>query len=261
MAKSRSRLLHSTRSAEPPTSDETAVANDRSTLFNQLALLFVVLTPLALIVYLVIFLFPQLPINPLPPIKAGQVAIAGPTRTPVETSRPTRTPHPTNTPTPTATPAATDTPTVIVIVTVKPGSTRTRVPTATPIGPRTAVPTRSVFNYTAELIYQHHQLYGSSWAGMAGLVFDANLKHQQNIDVHAWGDAPLGVNGQESLSGTYPQYGPSGWEFQVADKPVFGTWHVQLVDDQGTPLSNVVDVVMQGDSRANLAYIIFQQNH
>ncbi len=261
MAKPRFQLFNSTRSAEPPAGDEAAIAKDRSTLFNQLALLFVVLTPLAVIVYLAIFLFPQLPINPLPPIAVGQVVPAGPTRTPTETSTPTRTPHPTNTPTPTSTSAPTDTPTVVVSVTVKPGSTRTPVHTATPSGPRTATPTRSPFNYTAELTYQHHQLYGSSWAGMAGLVFDANLKHQPNIDVHAWGDAPLGPVGQDALSGTYPQYGPSGWEFKVADNPVFGTWHVQLVDDKGNPLSDVVDVVMQGDSRANLAYIIFQQNH
>ncbi len=259
MAKSRSQLFNSARSAEPPTGDEAAVAKDRSTLFNQLALLFVVLTPLALIVYLAIFLVPNLPINPLPPIVVGQVVPAGPTRTPTETSTPTRTPHPTNTPTPTSTPAPTDTPTVIV--TVRPGSTRTPTPTAKPIGSRTVTPTRAPFNYTAELIYQYNQNYGVVWGGIAGVVLDPNLKHQQNINVHAWGDPPLGPDGQLAVSGTFPRYGLSGWEFTLDSKPAFGNWHVQLVDDNGKPLSEVVDIVMKGDPHANMAYIIFQQNH
>jgi hypothetical protein len=260
MAKSRSRLFNPARSAEPPTGDEAAVAKDRSALFNQLALLFVALTPLVLIVYVLIFVFPQLPINPLPPIAVAQVAPTEPTRTPTKTSTPTRTPHPTNTPTPTSTPAPTATPTIVV--TVKLGSTRTHVPSATPSGPRTATPTRSPFNYTAELIYQKAQLvYTVNWEGLAGLVLDPQLKHQPNIEVHAWGDPPLGPNGQDVLSGAYDRYGPSGWEFTLSDKLIFGTWHVQLVDDSGNPLSEIVDIVMQGDPRANLAFIIFYQNH
>lgn len=259
MAKSRIRLFNQARSSDPAKADAAVVARDRSMLFNQLALLFVVLTPLVLIVYGLIFIFPQLPINPLPPIQIAQPAQVNPvpTRVPTGTSTPTRTLHPTNTPTATPTPEPSGTPTLSgsVKTTLRPGST------ATPSGPRTPTVTRSPFNYTAELIYQRAQLYGSNWAGVAGLVLDSELRHLQNIGVHAWGDDPLGPDGQFVLSGTYVQYGPSGWEFTLGDKPAFGTWHVQLIDDNNNPLSSVVDIVMNGDPRANLAYIIFEQNH
>jgi hypothetical protein len=105
-------------------------------------------------------------------------------------------------------------------------------------------------------------LYGVNWAGIAGRVFGPNLKGEQiNIIVHAWGDAPLGSQGITVTSGTKTAYGPSGWEFYLGDKPAFGKWHVQLLADDGQPLSAVIDLEMKGDPRANLAYVLFNQNH
>ena len=92
-------------------------------------------------------------------------------------------------------------------------------------------------------------------------MLDPNLKHQPNIDVRAWGDPPLGPDGQTLPSGTFVQYGLSGWQFTLGDKPMSGKWHVQLVDEKGSPLSPVVDIEMNSDPSSNLAYIIFQQNH
>ena len=62
-------------------------------------------------------------------------------------------------------------------------------------------------------------------------------------------------------SGTAPQYGPSGWEFTLGDHPIAGKYHVQVLGPVGEPLSPVIDIELQGDPRANLAYIIFRQNH
>jgi len=270
MAKSRIRLFNQARAAKSPaTTDGTdapdrVVAKDRSALFNQLAFLMLIVTPVVLIYYLLIFFVPQIPLNPFQPIAAVQPITIVPvaTLTPTLTATPTRTPHPTNTPTPTATPGPTASPTISVSIRI----TGTRAPGTTPptapavIGTPTA--TRSPFNYTAELNYQKAQLvYTANWQGIAGLVFDPQLKHQPNILVHAWGDPPLGETGQDILSGTFDRYGPSGWEFTLGDKLASGTWHVQLVDDNGQPLSDAVEVVMQGDPRANLAFIIFRQNH
>jgi hypothetical protein len=109
------------------------------------------------------------------------------------------------------------------------------------------------------LIYQRAQLYGVNWAGIAGVVFGLDKAYQPNIDVHAWGDAPLGPDGQTWPSGIAPQYGPSGFEFKLGNRPAFGKWRVQLVDADGAPLSDVVEIEMQGDPLSNLAYLIFRQ--
>ena len=245
MAK-RVRWFNQSRSESKDDAPQLKVAKDRTNLLNQLTLLFIVLTPIVFVCYLLILIDPQLPINPLPPIvpqSAVQITFP-PTIPPTPSVTPTRTPRPTNTSTPT--PPATSTP-------VPGASTSAAIETPTP--------TQSPFNYTFELNYQRAQLYGTSWAGIAGLVLAPDLKHQPNIDVHAWGDAPLGADGQTVVSGTYPQYGPSGWEFTLGDKPAFGKWNVQLVDQDGNPLSPIVEVEMRGDPSANLAYIIFRQNH
>jgi hypothetical protein len=79
--------------------------------------------------------------------------------------------------------------------------------------------------------------------------------------VKAWGDAPLGAEGQLLPSGTAPQYGPSGWEFTLGDRPVNGKYNVQLLGSNGEAISPIVEIDLKGDPRANLAYIIFRQNH
>jgi hypothetical protein len=215
--------------------------------------------------YLLIFLIPTLQLNPFPPYSAVLATFAPtltpqptytPTRTPTNTSTPTNTPRPTWTPTSTATPR----PTLDLKTTGTPRgflATRTATPTTTP----TAGPTKSPFNYTAEVLYQRAQLYGTNWSGIAGLIFGLDLKHQTGIGVKAWGDEPLGPTGQLLPSGTATQYGPSGFEFTLGDKPISGKYNVQLLGSNGEPISPIVEIELRGDPRANLAYIIFRQNH
>ena len=38
-------------------------------------------------------------------------------------------------------------------------------------------------------------------------------------------------------------------------------YNVQLLGPNGEPISPIVEIELKGDSRANLAYIIFRQNH
>lgn len=236
--------------------------------YNRLAALLLLLTPVMFVCYLLIFLSPTLPLNPFPPKANAQVRVTlAPTLTPQPTYTPTRTPTntgtPTNTPRPTWTLVATATrrPTLDLTTTGTPrGSllaTRTPTPTATP----TIGPTKSPFNYTAEVLYQRAQLYGTNWSGIAGLIFGLDLKHQPGIGVQAWGDEPLGPDGVLLPSGTASQYGPSGWEFTLGDKPISGKYHVQLYGSTGEPISPIVEIELKGDPRANLAYVIFRQNH
>lgn len=238
----------------------------QSVWYNRLALLLLLLTPVVFLCYLLIFLIPTSPLNPFPPYAQAMATFAPTltaqptytgTPTPTSTSTPTNTPRPTWTPTLTATPRRT----LNLKITGTPrGSflaTRTSTPTATP----TSGPTKSPFNYTAEVLYQRAQLYGSNWSGIAGLIFGLDLKHQPGIGVKAWGAEPLGPAGQLLPSGIAPQYGPSGFEFTLGDKPISGNYNVQLLGPTGEPISPIVEIELQGDPRANLAYIIFRQNH
>ncbi len=50
-------------------------------------------------------------------------------------------------------------------------------------------------------------------------------------------------------------------KLKLDNKPAFGTWNLQLLADDGQPLSPVIEIEMKGDPRANLAYVIFYQNH
>jgi len=276
MAKRRIRLFNQSRQVEPVAdaqADAVTVAKDRTQLFNQLTLLLLVLTPIVLLCYLSILLFPTMPLNPLPPVAALPPAVIPPTSTPTTTPTVTPTPRPTNTPTelPTSTPTPTEAPTELPTSTPEPTVAGRRTeptlppsltPSSTPTPIVTLSVTKSPFNYTAEVLYQYNQLYGVNWAGIAGRVFGLNLKGElTNIVVRAWGDDPLGEDGLMRASGTATQYGPSGWEFRLGDKPAFGKWNVQLLTDDGQPLSPVVEIEMKGDPRANLAYVIFQQNH
>jgi hypothetical protein len=250
---------------EPPPAQPRRRKQKQSVWYDRLALILLLLTPVVLGCYLLIFMIPGLPLNPFPPYSQAMATFAPtltpqptytPTRTPTNTSTPTNTPRPTRTPTDTATPR----PTLNLTITGTPRNflaTRTPTPSATP----TLGPTKSPFSYTAEVLYQRAQLYGSNWSGIAGLIFGLDLKHQPGIGVKAWGDDPLGSEGQLLPSGTATQYGASGFEFTLGDKPVSGKYNVQLLDANGAPISPIVEIDLKGDPRANLAYIIFRQNH
>jgi hypothetical protein len=237
--------------------------------YDRLAVLLLLITLVVFVCYLLIFLNPASPLNPFPPYSLALATLA-PTLTPQPTY--TRTPTPTDTPTPTNTPRPTWTPTLTATPRPTLNLTRTATPrgfvasptptsSPTPTTTPTPGPTKSPFNYTAEVLYQRAQLYGTNWSGMAGLIFGLDLKHQPGIGVKAWGDAPLGLTGQLLPSGTAPQYGPSGFEFTLGDRPISGKYNVQLLGSNGEPISPIVEIELNGDPRANLAYIIFRQNH
>lgn len=234
------------------------MSDSRSRFFNALAQVLLILTVLLMIYYAIVLVAPGIFLNPFPPLARVAVVPAGtpgPTNTPTVTPTSTRTPRPTNTST--LPPTLTSTPGVTQTVT----GTRTPLPTPTFGPPPTATPTLAPFNYVARVEYQRAVNYGVNWAGIAGYVFGLDHKHQTNIVVRAWGDAPLGLQGQETASGIATQWGISGFEFNLGDKPATGAWSVQLLGDDGQPLSDVVHIRMDGDPRTNLALIWFEQNH
>jgi hypothetical protein len=222
--------------------------DSRTRLYNTLTLALLALSAVACAVYAVLFVAAPRSIAALPTETLGPIVTPTPSRTPRPTNTLTHTPGPSNTPT--ATP--------VITVTLTGRETRTRTPTPGPT--HTPSPTLSPFNYVASVEYQR-SIYGQNWAGIAGLVYGLDGKHQTNILVRAWGDPPLGSDGLEIPSGIAVQYGVSGFEFTLGDKPVEGKWSVQLIGDDGMPLSDVIPVEMNSDPRLNLAYIVFMQNH
>ena len=226
------------------------MTSSRARLYNTLTLLFLALALGLFVIFTLIFLTAP----PTPGIAALPTSTPGPPAAPTATPTPSRTPRLTNTAThtPTPSPLPSDTPAG------EAAAEGTDAGAATPS--LTPTPTLSPFNYVADVEYTRSQ-YGLNWAGVAGLVYGLDGKQQTNIVVRAWGDPPLGEQGQESASGLAPQYGVSGWEFTLGSSPVSGTWHVQLMGDDGRPLSDAIAIEMTGDPRQNLAYISFIQNH
>jgi hypothetical protein len=233
------------------------MTHSRARLFNTLTLVFLGLTGLVTLWYVVIFIAPTA-LNPFPPIGVASAPTDTPTATPPRTLTPTSTVRPTNTPTSTPTPSPTLTATPAITRTLTGRETPT--PSATSGPSPTATWTQSPFNYVAEVQYSRSN-YGLNWAGIAGLVIGIDGVQQTNILVRAWGGPPLGAEGTQTTSGLAPQYGVSGFEFTLGDRPVTGRWNVQLVADDGNPLSDAIEVVLESDPRANLAFVIFEQNH
>ena len=226
--------------------------DSRARLYNTLTLALLALSAVVCAAYAVLFVAAPRSIAALP------TETLGPIGTPTVTPTPSRTPRPTNTSTHTPRPSDTPTATPVITVTLTGRETRTRTPTPGPT--HTPSPTLSPFNYVASVEYQR-SIYGQNWVGIAGLVYGLDGKHQTNILVRARGDPPLGSDGLEIPSGIAVQYGVSGFEFTLGDKPVIGRWNVQLIADDGKPLSDVIPVEMNSDPRLNLAYIVFVQNH
>ncbi|MEM9777142.1 MAG: hypothetical protein AAF902_21360, partial [Chloroflexota bacterium] len=55
-------------------------------------------------------------------------------------------------------------------------------------------------------------------------------------------------------------YGPSGWEQFIFNKPVERSFNIQLETVSGTPVSEVYRVQSVDDCNRNLLYFIFIQN-
>jgi len=247
---------------------------------NVLAAVFLALSVVLLGWIVVIAVNPYGSLNPFPPTpltgsaNLGQLTpiVLTPTATSTkELATPTSEagtsvppPSPEVTPTETHTPAPSpalgghseSTPPAILTLT----PTVVLTPTATAsVTPRPS-PTRSVFTYTASILYQVHPVQVCDWMGVAGTVTDRQGKPALGAFVHVWG---LGDVDQTVAAGDQPNYGASGWEVRLARAQIVGAWNVQLIAAPETkiPLSDIYTVSMPGDCKKNLVRVNFQQNH
>ena len=205
--------------------------------FWGLTFVFIALTLLVGGVYLLIFIYPWVPLNPFPP--PTKVAALGTTPTPespefVLTFPPTWTPTPTFTPTSTPTPTPTFTPTPTSTPTPTPTLTPTFTPTPRPPTPTptpTPIPPYEPADWAAGP--------NCHWRGVYGVIWDSNGLPRAGVYVKIWDQAGHTVTaGPTDADGRYSIYIP-------ADALQDGIWMLQVVEN-GRPASAPWGVAVGG---------------
>lgn len=231
-------------------------------LWNGLTLLTMLAILASVVVMLVIFNDPKSAVNPFPPPEPPAALVL-----PTITTSPTATHTPTMTPTteiifvPTETPTAVLSPTVeVLVIPATPSAGQPVVPTAVETSTG-----KFAFELTAPPQGLSAALYDPNrdceWMGVAGRVFDNEGRPVKGIRVSVKGYLGFTKIDMLSLSGTALQYGPSGYEFTLADVPTASTQRLtlQLFDQSDLPLSPEVVFDTYADCETNLILIDFKQ--
>jgi hypothetical protein len=223
---------------------------------NQLALVFLGLSAVILVCYLIIFLFPAVPLNPWPPIAQSQPITPIPTQTPKPTLPATWTPTPEQT-----------------FQAVRTRAPDTPIPTRTPQAPRTptknpALPTKSPFKFTTvNPPVLTSDMYGAAcgnWGGVGGQVLDLNGAPMKGVSVVGWGgpipqqEPRVFVSGSDERINKFYN-GAAAYELYIGAPGDFDFFVV--VYENGRPVSPIVKVRMVNDCTRDLALIHFQRNY
>ena len=204
---------------------------------------------------LILFLYPNSPINPLP--ARNPFAPATFTITPIllgPTWTPTVTPFQTATETrrPTFTPIASATAFSLL------PPTKTPTPSKTPKAPYSA----TVHQLQSDITVPHLSALGCDWQGVGGSVVDSNNSDIVGLVVRLTGfynDKSVHLT---TVSGISPDYGKSGFEFVLGSGPIAskGQLTVQLLDQAGMPLSEQVSLQTFDTCEKNLSLVRFKKN-
>ena len=202
--------------------------------------------------FFVIFLNPQGSLNPFPPATLPAII---PTSTATPTSRvqlpatwtPTPQPPPTSTPTPQAT------------YTLTPEGTQpTQMITQNPSEGMPFVIQDGNPQYIPNI---YHPDAGCSWMGVGGQVSGLDGSSVLYLSIKLGGS----LNGESvemiTISGTAPQYGQAGYEFELSDQPSdsMQSLYVELLDQADLPLSEKYYFDTFNDCEKNLILINFKQ--
>lgn len=228
-------------------------------IWNILTVLVLFVVGCVAIFSLAIFTNPYTAFNPFPPpTLAPTIVIPTSTPTPVVILPPTWTPTvtlpatETFTPTPTETLPPTPTP-ITLTPTTQPSPTVPQggYPYVVREGSPKAIPN----------IY--HPELGCNWMGVGGQVIDMSGAPVTGLIMKLGGSLP-GVtlaSNTLSLTGVAINYGRAGYEFTLADHPVASRqslW-IQVLDQQGTPLSEKVFFNTFDSCEQNLILLDFKQ--
>ena len=216
-------------------------------IWNVLALLIFILTLCMLSGFLLVFINPYVPFNPFPPPTIPPT-LAWPTPSPtlpIVTLPPTWTPTPTLTPSPTITPSPTVTP--------SPTPTPAFSPTPYPFELQPGTPT-----YTTSKVF--HTEANCNWLSVAGQVLDTSGQPIV-VNVVVRGVLDNQQIDRTTISGTATNFGPGGYEIQLADHPIASTHtlYIQLLDPNGLPISPPVYFDTQNSCDQNITLINFRR--
>lgn len=230
-------------------------------IWDILSILVLILTACLAGYFIMIFINPASPLNPLRP---GQGLFSNPlptaTTTPIKlgptwTASPTLALTPSNTPRPTFTPLSTDTPFSLVPPTKTP-----KPPTLTRT-PRAQFPASlALADNISSSLYHPEDGCNSLW--VAGVVLDKNNAHIFGQQVFLLGNLNGKTVNMFTVSGLAQDwYGRSGFEFKLDSPPVDskGTLYLQLWDQNGTTrLSEDVPINTFSDCTRNMTYVRFK---
>jgi TolB protein len=98
---------------------------------------------------------------------------------------------------------------------------------------------------------------GCDWLGMGGQAFARSGEPLAGLVVHLEGGSVV----WDTLTGSQLEYGPGGYEIQIADyiATTTGVYRVQLRDPRGQPLSEWIAVDTFADCSKNLLVVNFAQ--
>lgn len=213
--------------------------------------------------FALVFVNPESSLNILPP-GGGAFAPKVPTNTPAPitleatwTASPTIQVTPSSTLRPTFTPIFTDTPFSLVPPTKTPKPTNTAKPTSVP-----KIPFAAISITTVDSASVVHPETGCDWAGVGGTVVDSNNSPVIGMVVVLRGFLSGSSVDLTTVSGINPEYGQSGFEFVLGNKPVASTntLYVQLLDLNNIPLSDKVEISTSADCAKNLVIVRFKKN-
>ncbi len=232
---------------------------DFDAVWNFLTLLVMLLLSAVLLLQITVYFYPFAKFNPFPPYQLPDVMVLPtPTEaavvmpevmmeTPLADDLPAETPQPT---------AAPD----IVLHEGTPIVESTLgEPTATPFVGYYSFKVQNSVNAIDGAIFKPD--LGCNWLGVAGQVFDLQGRPVKGIRVWLRGS----LNGYRvdylGLTLESSPYGPSGFEFTLADAPInsSGDLYLQLLDQAGIPISDRVYFDTYNDCERNLILINFKQ--
>lgn len=154
------------------------------------------------------------------------------------------------TPTPSSTPEPTDTPTP------EPTDTPTPIPTETPqpppfaLQPGNPVQIPNIANDDA-----------CDWMGVGGQVFNIENQPIVSLGIHLEGELDGNPISLDTLSGSAPDIGPSGYVFNLSDHPIASdsTIWLYLHDGGGSSLSDQVFIVTSEECSKNFVMLNWRQ--
>jgi hypothetical protein len=204
---------------------------------------------------LILLTNPNLPVNPFPPILTS-------TPTPTTTYTPRVFPA-TWTPTSTYSPLQFGTP--LPPPTTSVVSTATQQATWTPM-PATATLRPGPYfvidgSISAIPATDKNSAVGCTWLGIGGVVTSRAGNPLVGITISLSGSLDFTTYNQTTLSGAAPQYGNGGYEFYLGGTLTAsqGNLYLQVVGEDGQPISDPIAITTYSDCQRNLILINFLQ--